>query len=406
MPSFHRPHLLSLAEWSRYFHLDPWHFWGWCTCQDPAQTIIGKCTCNCGDTWREFATFHNDNVSREAVSKAIAEAEQLLMKYLHFAVAPRAFVEQKVRYPEGYWIAKNLDFREAVTAHKYVEVFGVYQDTLIGTAALTTTLPIDYREHFSTASIIVPSGTTAEEIRVYFIEADRFNETKEKWEIRPIEVSISGNTATISIPSYLLALPELTNIDPDSRCLNPDDPASYITEIEIYRRTIDACDQGYAVGRFENCPHPPCERQTQTVCYALEKKDLGIAKVIPATCENGEFTRAQCTTMGYAKEAYANYIAGYPLENGRMAEPMVEAVAYLSAALLTCDLPYCNCKPCFYKMVHQLREIPKVKIGEGQEGLAGDAYKILLDNFKRSTYPLGMQWGALKALSAIQEYRL
>jgi len=408
MPTMHRPHLLSLAEWAAFFHLDPYHFFGFCSCQDPGKVTVGKCSCNCGDTWREFASFGTDYVTREAVSKAIAEAEQLLLKYLHFAVAPRAFVEQKVTYPEGYWIAKNLDYRNAIIKHKHVQEFGTFTDTLIGSTTITTTVPIVYREQVSTATIVVPSGTTADQLHVYFVAADRFNQAKDKWEIKPASISVSGLIATIEIASYLLAVPSETHLDPDARCLDPDDLTNYITDIEIYRRAVDSCDQGYAVGRFEDCPNPPCQRNTQDVCYNLEKADLGTARVIPvSSCANNTFTRFNCSPqVGYIKEAYANYIAGYPLEDGHMAEPMLEAVCYLSASLLTCSFPYCDCKPCYYQKVHELREIPKVKVGEGQEGLGGDVYKVLLDKLKPTGYPLGMELGALKAQRAVMEYKI
>lgn len=232
---------MSLEEWRRAFGLQPWFFWGM-GASSPAGLRL---TAQAGDILTRSSWQSDDAAGRDDILAAIRSAERLLMDTLGYRVGPQ-YAEATVPWPRlgatalrrgGPWDARG-GWLSVTLPEGEIQAIGVETRTLIGTPAVAYSDPdTDGVDELATITIAT-AVTDPASIGVYVQASDRLDgePVSEAYRIRPVRVSISGGTATITGATWLFVRPlayEGTAVQP----LDPADPGTLVQQVEVYQRT-------------------------------------------------------------------------------------------------------------------------------------------------------------------------
>jgi hypothetical protein len=149
------------------------------------------------------------------------------------------------------------------------------------------------------------------QLEVYFHTDDRFGDTSiltnDRWRIEPVNISVSGTTATITGAAYLLAKPIKQEGISTINGLDPSTDANYVTTLQVYRHYTDVdgitTDDSQATLVWETEPYPAW-----------------------AACGDG--TTATYDTQSNDPAALAKAIARVNIRNARLGELTAGAVTY------------------------------------------------------------------------------
>lgn len=335
--------LLTLTEWASILGINPYIV---AQVGAPPEAIargLGQCQ-------RVLYQDGGRNVEvlgREEIAQSLQDAERLISQRLNTFPAPTARRET-LAYPRAgnlaygqLWYGPSTRLKSVRTDFGRILAMGTLTETLVeaDVAVVTSDPYTDGFDTFFTASVTVPDGTTAEEVTVYFSAGDIPPDlTRADCEIRPVSVSISGNTATLT--GSLLLLINLTHY----RKLVPQEldatDSIYVTTIDVYRRTVDPSTSGTLY--FENlwwdgcADSTPCTFELETGCFKATDPVQGWVAPFPAEwdAEEAAFSRLFPDTVFAPDRVDVQYLCGYPRVNGRMQTPLAQAVAYLATALL------------------------------------------------------------------------
>lgn len=323
----------------------------------------------CESTMFEYAWSSFDHLAREEVREAIDQAEELFASYVGYFPAPKYFTFEQHNYPLHYNVRANSQsgyigtfpyawwgwygsgsnapmrtshdhFRTVQLKYGHVANVGIETLTAINTFATVFSSKVSalVMDTFTVTALGLPTGTIASEIALFFDTVDRAGLSLEESEIKPLSVSISGNTATITGSITLLVKPTLQEpLDPDR--LDATDTSIYAASVVVYRRTTDSTNQGYLLwSNVSPCDSPPCDASFQTSCFQAVDKERGIIAPVPASYNStlAQFV-AQFPLIGYREpdRVQINYLAGYPRQaNGRMDTKHARIIALLATALL------------------------------------------------------------------------
>ena len=196
---------LPLDRWFRIMGINPIH----------ANSVVGpKQPTVCAAIWYQYEWSSADRVSREEVARAIAQAESNIEEMVGYRLLPtfeRDEWRPTARTPKPEWLRLGAQdvrgFAQSVEARwGYVRAGGVEGKTLIEAGAAITWTDEDGDTYDETGTVTVLNVTdTACEVRAFY-PGEGGNET---YEIRPITVSISGTTATITFRREQCVLKEL-----------------------------------------------------------------------------------------------------------------------------------------------------------------------------------------------------
>jgi hypothetical protein len=341
------PTLLPLDSWAAILGISPWEFAGF--------TFPAPKSNQCRSVFRQFQ-WQQQHLSREEVAQSIADAEQMIADELLYWPAPKYFVDVPVDYPRparrdlyGYGGTPRGEPKSVQLPWHHVVTGGLFNRTLIGTIAATYITESDkdgdgVNETF-TATITdsaIASITDANELGIYFVEDDRHGEDiSEAWRVRPVKVTISGNTATFRGHRALLANPSkayaVAPTDMDATVA-----ANYVTSLDCYRtftNTASADDQPYqGVAIWNNDPacSQNCTFSISPLCLGQFQNEQGrVTASFGPSCDWPFPTREP-------DRLQVNYLAGLALENGQMQREMAKCVTYLSTALLAHE--NCGCE--------------------------------------------------------------
>ena len=305
------PTLLPIDSYAKIMGISPWEF---------NQISGGLPTAtrgSCQSVWFQWQ-WQKDFVSREEIAQAISEAESAIAHQLGYWPAPAFVVDEHVSINRGapmlpsvmganawgWW--KNIPLRWS-----HWQAGGVFNRTIIQAAA-TVTLSDTDSDGVNDLFTITQAVTTTDpnEIAIYFQLTDRVGETSigEQWRIRPIKVSISGGTATITGHPSQLVLPSKTEAVTAAE-LNISDPI-FASEVDVYRVFTDTQHdssypyQGVALWDVPCNDGGDCGTTILPLCQAEARNDRVYANYgDPATWPYGcQPDRLQ-----------VNYLAGYPL---------------------------------------------------------------------------------------------
>lgn len=352
------PTLLPIDEWARYVGIDPWTLNQWGV-GFPEGSSVGI-NDGCGSVFyqHEWQNMPTANLSREEIGRTIMTSEDMIAKRLGFYPAPKFIYQELVQYPaprtpyswgSGAWSWGN-GFPYALpkvpsVQLKFTKVLGggILARTNIGDTANLTLSDSDgdtVLDLFTCS--IATTITDVNEIGVYIRAADRVPvgaPISEMWRIRPVNVTISGGTATIMGHSAMLAKPNLqTIVNPQP--LDVTDLTNYVDELtveRVYRDTTTDDAQGTAYWENRDCIDdntPPCTLTEASIC--LGDRNGARGQVFVA------FTEDECCTNWRAPDQVAvNYLAGEPLVNGVMNDEYAAMVAYLASGMMINQL--CGC---------------------------------------------------------------
>lgn len=369
--------LLTLQEWAEFIGLSPFYIYQLGINVPTNSNYEGAC---------EYVMFQNpysqnNHLSREDVLQAISQAEDLFTDLTNYAPAPKFIVNEQSPYPQYYnrskisgWGTGAGNFKSVQLRYGYVQSMGT--EVLTELPQVVTIVFSDpdgdgIDERF-TITATVPSGTLAGEIKLYNTAADRADEPMAEYEIKPLQISVSGVTATIIGGSWLLVKPMLQNeIAPES--LDVTDPATYVDDLDIYRLTINTDEQG-ALIYPAYCPDDTdCGEEQVDVCYINRNATMGV--VAPRWLDYCAWDNRYYSPMRFK----ANYYAGYPREStGRMNRKISRIIALLATALLP-NLA-CGCQRAQQRLFYY-RELPvneqgQLTMGQGMIDAAGAAFGI------------------------------
>ena len=350
---------LALDTWAQILGIDPRHFNQVVTPSKPLTT--------CNRVWKQYLWQENDQVSREAVSIAIAEAERMISDHVKYNLLPTWAVDERQRLtvpaipdvmnvsglsPRGFPLSQQLNRNHFISG-------GIEGKTLILAGTAVTYTDEDGDGYPETATLTVATTVTdAAQIAVYFPGEDG----RDEWEIKPLNdpitrrrsVTIAAGVATIVMAREQLVDPDLWNaLDPQE--VNGDVDANFVATLDVYRHFNDPqqqvtlmwaprpslCDCGTTT-----CP--TCAHSLQAGC--LVAKDFRTARVYfqPAAFNaDTEVFDARNLLIGRAPDNLRVwYYSGF--QDTRKDAPTLEmdddfarAVAYLSLTFLM--QPVCGC---------------------------------------------------------------
>lgn len=281
---------VPLDRAAKIMGIDPYHF-------NQITTVRRPETNACADIWFQYTEQRVGQLSRDDFAVALKQAEDTITHYLGYTLIPQWVVDEeqpitKPASPEMVNISGRNSRGQAksvVTNRGFVIAGGIRTKTLI-----EANTPIIYSDNngdgyveFCTVTVNT-TVTDPEEIHVYFPGLDG----SDKWEIRPISVSISGGIATITFYRYLVPLPDQWTVDPDAgdilRNINGDDINAFLPDVDVYRVYNDVSSQAtlYAEGTCLNCSGTGCEAcgwTTNTACLRVRDSRRGIVTYSSAT---------------------------------------------------------------------------------------------------------------------------
>lgn len=342
--------LLSLAEWGEIMGVNLWEL---------AQFGAGFPAENgrqCQHVFYQYQ-WQRDFISREEIAGAIEKAEAAIALQLKYWPAPKYLDDTVERPPQTRSRAGPARYGVGLP-FGYVHGGGILARAEIDPGAAVTRTDEDGDGVKETFTVSVATALTdSEEIALYYTAADRNNlPLGETWRIRPVNVAISGGTATITGHASLLVVPDKTlAVDPAE--LNVTLDANYVTAVAVYRVYRDTTaaeatpNQGWAIWNAVSqnpCTSTPCVPSTRAICVDesfTEGRQVYVSYPDPSTCVHWR----------KPDRIRVKYLAGVPREQGRMARMYADAVAHLATAWLPADK--CGCERS-QRILHWWRALP------------------------------------------------
>lgn len=277
---------------------------------------------------------------REALTRALLRAKRMLFSELGYEPFP-IWKSDTFLLSQGIPIERQLlRLREG-----YVQSFGQRAQTLIDDDVAIVYSDDDGDGVNDTATMTVTTTVAAGEIKVFFRTADGAPAAGDyRWEIEPLTVTKSGNTATIVghralfvKPSSFWDVPYDWSDDINRKEKNSADTslaADFITLVDVYRvyndtttpavvSSDDWLSEGDNTITFDDT----------TAAVQLVQSDISTFRV-----------RWTCTACeGWPERVTVYYKAGYPLSYGRPDAELSEMLARLANTLHPLALP---CEVC------------------------------------------------------------
>lgn len=239
--------LVPIESFRREMMLHPWYFFQLDT--------VGSTFTDCDQLTREYGYQTADAAGRADVRRALETAERILQDHLGYSIAPH-FVTQERQVPRWYDIRLNRNsyigadgrWLSLQLPEGKIRNVGVETRTSIGTVAVAPGSGLVYTDADGDGVLdtftatIATTVTDPTEIEVIFAAADRLDgaAASEDYRIAPVQVSISGGTATIKGRYWLLVKPIKYQAPGFSSALDIGTASNFVTSLEIYRRFCDA----------------------------------------------------------------------------------------------------------------------------------------------------------------------
>ena len=307
-------------------------------------------------------------LSRQTLTRALQHAEQLFGLWTGRHPAPEQVSDEYHAYaPRAYRPQSKL------YSIKPLNQPVMAPGTWVSTALVANPVTLDRSNlDWFTVDVTVPAGTRADDIHVYLTETDgEYSGTPDlQHEIRPLTVTVSGTTATISGPAYLFVLPSLYEEREPARLAHT--LATYVSQVDIYSRSVDQCGHGDYV--FTETSLTLLPESTRSLYLTLEKSrhhDYVIPH--PIECDEGdELTRYALTKTPGGFQI--NYISGY---SGKTRLIIQSIICKMATALLDFDFTDTEwdrrygCNGLFIPRVRLYQDIPATRTKEATRLASG-----------------------------------
>jgi len=361
-------------------------------------------------------SWHQNFLGREEIGSAIEMAESAIALQLKYWPAPRYFVSEEVQFPRpaerylyGAGTTKRFQSKGIQLQWGKIQGAGTIIATDLGAqvvnytssnsvnGALTPPILDTFTISFATTI------TDPTQLAVYFTPSDRDNAPfDDTWRLRPVQVTISGGTATIKGHRSLCVKPEL-QMAYTAQILDVTVAGNFVTNLQAYSLVLDTSTttsdpaqgqaewEGYmnSAGVLVDCTNPPCQVEVWPVCIGDRNWDTGMVYV-------DYLLQGQNNPSQYREpdRVVCNYVAGVPRQtNGRMDRTMANIVARLATAFLSVEK--CGCERSDY-IIRRWRSYP------------GDGFSTArtVTNEEVSTCPWEPTNGGLYAWHQIRELRV
>jgi hypothetical protein len=313
----------------------------------------------CGEPWLQFQWQSADRISREELARVIKEAERRIANEVGYNLLPDWAWDERKRTvrptrPELFnlgWTNARGQRLSTETLWGHVISGGIRASDAIETGVSVNRTDTDgdnYSEEVT--ATVTTTVTDPNEIRAYYPGESG----ADAWEIRPINVSISGTTATITFKSWQIVKPDLTTRI-SVEAIDAEDDNNYLDTIDVYRVYNDPQTmvnflwepQPRSVCGTETCV--ACTFGTQTGCLMVRDPRLGIMTYWPAEWDaaDADYDEVCPTICRQPDQVRLYYYSGNEDKNLTRSRVEMEdywkyAVAYYAASLL--DREVCDCE--------------------------------------------------------------
>lgn len=393
---------LPLATWFRIMGIHPLH---------GEQVYLPDMPPSvCGQPWLQHAWQDADRIGRDDLAIAIREAEDEIERELKSRLLPSWELDEwhptiRVFRPEltnlsitdlrGYGQIADLKWMNFITG-------GIEAKEVIEAGAAIVYSDPDGDNYDETATVTVAVSITNEcEIVAYYPG----KAGDDVWEIRPIDVSISGGMATITFRRELAVVEnEMEKFDAEG--VDGTTDALFLTNIDVYRKYNDPQQQvTFLWEPFAICTDcfgtgcETCAYTVQTGCL-MSRADPRLSIIVYHPADWNSTTLEFDSTTWLVKHQpdmiRTWYYAGLrdrrvDCTSKNMPEEWQRAVAYFAAAKL--DRPLCECNNVGAFTDHWRRDLSVP--GEEDMRISDD----VLDN------PFGTQRGAVYAWQRVKRSR-
>lgn len=338
--------LLPLDTWRDYISYHPWHFWGMSNALIPVQSA-------CNVLVRERSYYDSDAAGRADIRRAIDDTVEKFVRVARFRPAPQYVVEESIpidprpQLHQMAWggglipgvipVAANAwwtggGYAKVQLREGWIRALGVEDLALLGTRVVAYSDPDgDGLDELFTATILT-TVTDPAELAVYFAAADRLNSEPagDTNRIEPVRISISGGTATITGPAWLLVKPILyQGFGQAAGGLDPDDASIFVTTMDVYHRTTDTAS-----------PVTITAVSGGACCASSTETSIATTATIE-DARNGILSLSGLCGCGAAKRVTVRYLAGYPLVDRQMAAAWATVMTKFATAELNRKI--CGC---------------------------------------------------------------
>lgn len=351
--------LLPLLQFVEWWGIDAWYAAGIDIYNKTGTTLAtqrnadNNCICMLQHPWDS-----KGNWSRDDLIEMLTWAEEMFVRNVGFYPAPYYIEDERKSLKDSVFTQGNVALVKPEYSCYFSE-FGAYSLELLDTVTLTRDDGAGTVYTEFTTTVAVPANTEAKDIKVFFTQSDgsyttdpEFND--KEFEIRPLNISVSGLVATISGYAFLFKKPEHDDV---TECLKHE-LDTYVSEVAVYLVNVDYCSQGNFVSNGD-CSDVPCTTELQNACFrekTVKKQIYGYA--FPASCSDNTITKACLTTT--PSEIQYNYLTGADLQKDNYAEKALSRVIFgLAVGLASCVKDWCNCDICPEQKVNYFRDTPK-----------------------------------------------
>lgn len=228
---------------------------------------------------------------RDQICKAIEKADRAFLDYMRYPSTPTALCAEFFfgRGDHCLNVSGSRPFRGGPLQLPHYKIKQLGKETLAKLQTLTfdpatqlTDTNGDALYDRATITLAKPlmDGATevaADEIALFFVEADRGNSNCCRWEIRDLTVKETTTEFVITVNSWVMVKPHVYDsyrmIDQDEDIHDPQNVTIYPTQLDLYRRWVDTTQ---AVTLYRKPVTCSCGREVGDACYECETIDACI----------------------------------------------------------------------------------------------------------------------------------
>lgn len=395
---------LSLDRWAQIMGVHPMNF------NQLFHDTLNPQSRDCADVWYQQDWQSANQISRETLALAIRDAELTIAEYVGYNLLPDWVADERQRTarpsrPELY--PRNVSNVRGQAKSIEVDRKHIISGGIRGTTEIATGISVvrsdDDGDGFDELCTVTFATTVTEacEIRLFYPGESG----APAWEIRPINVSLSGGTATVTFSVWqIVAKNNMVEINPDP--IDAATAGSFETTVDAFRVYNDPSQMATLL--WERDPElcsscsgtgcPRCTHASQTACLLARNRRLGFFAYESASwdADDEEWDAKALAVERDPDQLRLWYYSGYESTDPRVDCPRVELdpywekpVAYFAAGLL--DRPICACNNAQEYVEHWREDLARIGTDRSFQVSPAD-----LDN------PFGTTRGAIAAWKAVQ----
>lgn len=288
----------------------------------------------------------HDMLGRSAIANAVYQAERNFIRELTWPITPTMFVNEKcfdVRLWEEPHFLTSISRQESfgstnagrcLLALRWGQIIagGIEVTTTVSSSASLTCSEPNRLSINETWTVTVPTtATNPDEIHVYYAAADRLTSDVASWEIRPLDITISGGNAVIVGKRWQVVDPALQEVvSPEAyQGIEYSDDSNFVTAVEVRRIRLDTTQ-----------PHVTFywrDGTTQTGFIEVEGNYhvvpyVGTYNTTTGVWDKLPFTYSRNEDLRYLTVTYQ---AGLPLVNGRVEQEVAQLIAQFATGFMS-----------------------------------------------------------------------